>query len=325
MTVLTGELITVDGRDALRFQRRLKRGIDRVWRAVSDPQELSQWFVGTVDWVPEEGETHVIMEQTLTITTLDAPRRLAWEWGQERYSFDLEAIGDGTLLTFTHVFVTTHGPGVQHAAGWETYFNRLAALLEGAPISEAKAHDPIAEYHEAYAAKYGQDPAPGRRMIASMAFRDPEYDTATNTLRIARRYRHPIARMWRAFTDREELQAWFPEHDQLQVTEATEPTSITMTWWGSEQLSVELTAVTDEETDVVFTHTDIDPPTSARTAAGWDRSFFALDGLLAGVAIDRETSLEHWLAVHDRLAARLGVDPALGHEAYAKASGGSSA
>lgn len=303
MTALSGQLITVDGRDALRFQRRLSHGIDRVWRAVTEPQELAQWFVGVVDWKPEPGETHVVMDQTLTITTVDAPRRLAWEWGDERYSFDLEAIGDGTLLTFTHVFVTTYGPGVQHAAGWETYLNRLDAALGGTPLSEEKAHDPITEYHEAYADRYDQDPGPGRRMIASMGFRDPQLDAGT--LRISRRYHHSIARMFRAFTEHAELQKWFPELDQLTIAATTEPTLVEMTWWGSEALRVELTAVDDDTTDVVFTHDGITDEDAAKTAAGWDRCFFALEGWLAGVHIDRETSLEHWQTVNDRIAAKL--------------------
>lgn len=119
MTTLTGELITVDGRDVLRFRRRLPHSPERVWRAVSEPGELAQWFVATVPWTPAAGESFDVMGEPLRITAADPPRTLAWEWGEERYRFDLEADGDGaTLLTFTHVFVTTYGPGVQHAAGW---------------------------------------------------------------------------------------------------------------------------------------------------------------------------------------------------------------
>ena len=63
---------------------------------------------------------------------------------------------------------TRHGPAAQHAAGWETYLDRLDALLAGHPIDEIEAHVPIAELHEQYAVAFGQDPAPGRRMIASL-------------------------------------------------------------------------------------------------------------------------------------------------------------
>ncbi len=54
---------------------------------------------------------------------LDPPRNLAWEWGAERYRFELTADGDdATTLVFTHVFNRELGPDWQHAAGWETYF-----------------------------------------------------------------------------------------------------------------------------------------------------------------------------------------------------------
>jgi len=312
MTALTGDLITIDGRDALRFQRRLPHAPERVWRAVSDPDELGQWFVATVPWTPAAGESFDVMGEPLRVTAVDPPRTLAWEWGEERYRFDLEADGDGaTLLTFTHVFVTTYGPGVQHAAGWETYFDRLDGLLAGTPLSEAAAHDPVAEYHEAYAARFAADPGSGRRMIASMGFRDLTLVDA-RVLRLERRYRHPIARIWRAITDPEELAHWFPELQERVVVNAVEPTLLELTWWGQE-VRFELRA-DGEETLMVFTHA-FDPATSARTAAGWDRCFFALDALLAGVPVDRATSLEHWPLVHERYADRFGTDPEIGRAA----------
>lgn len=305
MTRLSGTLITVDGRDALRFVRTLRHDVERVWRAVSAPEELSQWFVASVDWTPEAGETFDVMGTPLVVTVADPPHTLAWEWGEERYAFTLAPDADGgTQLTFTHVFVTTHGPGDQHAAGWETYLDRLDGLLAGAPVDELAAHDPIAEYHEAYAHAFGADPAAGRRMIASMGFRDLAYDADAHTVRLVRRYRHPIARMWRAFTDPDDLRRWFPEPDRLRVTRADEPTLLEATWWDAERLRVELRADGDG-TVVTFEHRLSDENDPARNTAGWDRSFFALDALLAGVPVDRETTLEHWGLVYERYAARL--------------------
>src|SRR5688572_29308652 len=56
--LMNGTLEThADGRPALRFERRLPHSVDRVWRAVSDPAEMKQWFVATVDWTPAVGET----------------------------------------------------------------------------------------------------------------------------------------------------------------------------------------------------------------------------------------------------------------------------
>lgn len=306
---ISGQLVTIDGRDALRFERRLPQPIERVWRAVSEPAELQQWFVGTVDWTPATGEEFTVMEQRLRITEVTPPRRLAWEWGEERYAFDLEPDGDGTRLTFTHVFVTTYGPAVQHAAGWETYLNRLGGLLSGQPITEEDAHQPMVEYHETYAAAWQADPTPGRRMIASFGFRDLDFDPATATLRLERRYQHSIERLWRALTDQAELAHWFPELQERVVTGSVEPTLLELTWWGTEILRFTLRA-DGEDTILHFEHRVTEQGTTARTAAGWDRAFFAFEAMLAGVPIDRDTSLEHWDVVHERYEKRLGADAA---------------
>ena len=52
----TGRQEIVDGRPALRFERRLNHSVERVWRAVTDPAELARWFVSEVSWKPEPGE-----------------------------------------------------------------------------------------------------------------------------------------------------------------------------------------------------------------------------------------------------------------------------
>ena len=52
-----GTLETIDGRRALRFERRLPHPPERVWRAVTEPAELARWFVAPVPWKPELGET----------------------------------------------------------------------------------------------------------------------------------------------------------------------------------------------------------------------------------------------------------------------------
>jgi uncharacterized protein YndB with AHSA1/START domain len=43
--MIDGTLETIDGRPALRIERRLAHTVARVWRAVTEPDELAQWFV----------------------------------------------------------------------------------------------------------------------------------------------------------------------------------------------------------------------------------------------------------------------------------------
>jgi uncharacterized protein YndB with AHSA1/START domain len=150
----TGSERIVDGHRALRFERRLNHPIERVWRAVTEPAELARWFVSDVPWTPEAGEVFEAEGETGRITALEPPHLIAWSWGVERYSFELEADGDDCVLVFTHVFNPRLGPAWQHAAGWETYLNRLDAHLAGGFLSEEEAHagidDLLSGYRETF-------------------------------------------------------------------------------------------------------------------------------------------------------------------------------
>jgi len=150
---MTGRLETIDGRPALRFERRLGHSVERVWRAVSEPAELERWFVATVQWIPAAGETWEAYGQRGELTVVEPPHRLEWTWGDENYAFELRPDGEGCVLVFTHVFAD-RSLGAQHAAGWEAYLNRLEAHLGGGYLSEEDAHDVVPELRARYEERF---------------------------------------------------------------------------------------------------------------------------------------------------------------------------
>ena len=88
--MIDGTLQTIDGRPALRFERRLAHPVERVWRAVTEPAELAQWFVAPVPWTPALGETFEGGGQTgRDHRARGAARCSRWTWGDERYAFEL--------------------------------------------------------------------------------------------------------------------------------------------------------------------------------------------------------------------------------------------
>ena len=163
---MNGKLETIDGRPALRFERSLRHPIERVWRAITDPDELEAWFVARVDWTPEVGETFEAMEQPGEVTAVDPPHVLAWRWGGELFRFELSGGDAECVLTFTHVF-DDRKFGAQHATGWELTFQRLDALLAGRRLTEEESMEGFAELHERYAESFGLDPEVGRRALAA--------------------------------------------------------------------------------------------------------------------------------------------------------------
>ena len=286
--MIDGTQTTVDGRPALRFERRLAHPVERVWRAVSEPAELERWFVATVPWTPRAGESFEAYGQTARVTACEPPRELAWTWGDESYRFDLRPDGDGCLLVFTHVFDPRMGPAEQHAAGWRAYLRRLETHLAGRFLSEQDAHGPWLTLDQA----------------------------AGPQLRLERRYAHPVERVWRALSDPEERREWFPPDGPLEVVEQDAPRRLVATWFGDE-LRFELRPDGDGCV-LVFTHAFADRDTAARTAAGWERCFARFDALLAGDPLGEAESLAAWPEAHERYAAEFGVDPELGRRAFAE-------
>jgi uncharacterized protein YndB with AHSA1/START domain len=149
-----GTLQTIDGRDALRFERHLGHSVERVWRAVTEPAELARWFVVPVAWKPELGETIEAAGQITEITELDEPNVIAWTRGEDRYRFELTPEDGGCVLVFTHVFTEQWGSSWELAAGWDAYLNRLDAHLAGGYLSEQDAHEMVPELLERYKADF---------------------------------------------------------------------------------------------------------------------------------------------------------------------------
>jgi Activator of Hsp90 ATPase homolog 1-like protein len=147
---MTATLQIVDGRHTLRFERRLAHPVERVWRALTEPGELPQWF-------PSGAE--------LEVTERVPPRLLAGTWHGDPLRFELTPDGDGCLLVFTHAFAE-RDTAARTAAGWDRSLARLGALLDGRPLGEADSLREWPAVHERYAQRFGVDPELGRRAFA---------------------------------------------------------------------------------------------------------------------------------------------------------------
>ena len=144
--------------NALRFERRYEHPIEAVWRAVSEPEGLRQWFPAGVELELRPGarmrftfkghEEEAMIGEVLAV---DPPRLLEFLWDQDRMRIELEPDGGGTLLRFTHSL--TQKPGAAKvAAGWHVCLDSLSTLLDTGS-SEQPGTDPTPE-HRALEAEY---------------------------------------------------------------------------------------------------------------------------------------------------------------------------
>ncbi len=155
---------TIAGRPELRFERHLAHPVESVWRAITDPQELEQWFPSSVRFESELSAgaeiTFTFAEQKLEdqpmtmsgrVTELDPPRVFAFEWGGDQLRFELAPSAEGTTLHFT-VRLDAEDKAARDAAGWHQCLDGLERILAGAGAGQVNAPDDwrarYAEYAE---------------------------------------------------------------------------------------------------------------------------------------------------------------------------------
>jgi uncharacterized protein YndB with AHSA1/START domain len=143
-------LTLADG-PTLRLERRYEQPVERVWRAICNPDELRHWFPA--------GEP-------LEVTESRPPAVLAGTWFGDVVRFELRPDGDGCSLVFTHEFAD-RDTSARTAAGWDRCFARLDALFASQPMSEASSLEHWLEVHERYAAAFDVDPELGRSAYAA--------------------------------------------------------------------------------------------------------------------------------------------------------------
>jgi uncharacterized protein YndB with AHSA1/START domain len=132
---------------SLRYRRHSKHPPARLWRAITDPDEIERWmgYPARVDL--RVGGDYFVDFQTSSPDNLDGvivavepERRLAYAWGLSVIQWTLtpDDGGSGTAYTFVD-----HGTQIRHvpdeegvAVGWHAWLDRLDAMLDGAePLS----------------------------------------------------------------------------------------------------------------------------------------------------------------------------------------------
>jgi uncharacterized protein YndB with AHSA1/START domain len=190
-----------EGRDRLRFERRLAHPPDRVWSALTDPDELSRWFPSTIEGELRVGATlRFPFRQNEgpalegRVVELEQGRILAYTWGDDLLRWELHGESGATRLVFTTEFASDRIRGSRDAAGWHVCLDALEADLDR--------REPD-----------GQDAWKGLQAMYAERFRTGEgthqqLADGRHRLRYERLIAHPIERVWQALTDPGELIGW---------------------------------------------------------------------------------------------------------------------
>jgi uncharacterized protein YndB with AHSA1/START domain len=127
------------------FKRRSKHDAARMWRAITDPDEISKWMghpakvdlrVGG-DWIVEFGGDDGTLDGV--IVRVEEGKKLAYVWGWSYLEWVLEDGEDGCSYTFVQNGLADRGVAADEeglAAGWHEFFDRLDDHLDGVTRTE---------------------------------------------------------------------------------------------------------------------------------------------------------------------------------------------
>ncbi|MCU1396177.1 MAG: hypothetical protein JWM34_4605 [Ilumatobacteraceae bacterium] len=155
----TDPFFTTDGRPIVHVQRHYPHPIEKVWRAVTTPEHLDQWFPSPVeiDLRPGGSMRFSAFDGTGaafgTVREIEPPRMITFTWGADTMMFELAADRDGTTFTLSHSFDDRTG-APSFATGWELCLAGLRAVLGDEPPPAA---DRGIARHEALVHEFGLD------------------------------------------------------------------------------------------------------------------------------------------------------------------------
>jgi uncharacterized protein YndB with AHSA1/START domain len=140
-----GTLERRGGTHLIRFERRLHHPIERVWRALTEPDEIAAWLALAELELTEGGRVVLTWQNTDpegntavargTVSALDPPRVLEFDTDiHGRLRWELEPDGDGTALTFTAEAQLPEDWELEVLAGWHIHLDHLEHVLGGGTI-----------------------------------------------------------------------------------------------------------------------------------------------------------------------------------------------
>lgn len=159
-----GEVLRDGETMGLRFERHLSHPVERVWRALTDSDQLRHWLpvdivgervegssVAAIFW-PDVVAKYQIPEPTMSgkILTWDPPHTFSWMWDRDTLTFELHPSENGTRLVFTTWVVDTTAGVDKTAAGYHVCLDQLVSLVETDAPPPFIAADPTV-YEIAYA------------------------------------------------------------------------------------------------------------------------------------------------------------------------------
>jgi uncharacterized protein YndB with AHSA1/START domain len=135
---MTDDIGTITKCYTVIYERRSKHSAARLWRAITEPDEVEKWMGGPAkvdlrpggEWVVDfTGEDGVLDG---VIVRVEHERQLGYVWGWSYVEWVITDGEDGCTYTFVQNGLADRGEDEEGLpAGWHEFFDRLDNHLEG--------------------------------------------------------------------------------------------------------------------------------------------------------------------------------------------------
>jgi uncharacterized protein YndB with AHSA1/START domain len=159
MTRITGRYARVDGAPVVRFERTFPHSVDAVWEAITDSRQLGEWFPTSVEFEAltpgapiafhfAENRYPAMSGEVLEVLPRE---RLAFTWGEDRLTFELESREQGSAcrLLFS-VVLDSEDKAARDSAGWEGCLDMLDQVAGGTAPERTAGSGEWEAYYEEY-------------------------------------------------------------------------------------------------------------------------------------------------------------------------------
>jgi uncharacterized protein YndB with AHSA1/START domain len=155
-----GSFVRHEGRPAVRFEREYPYPVERVWRAITDADEVSGWFPSSFEFEPWVGGRirfsgdPNMPDAEGTILAYTPPHAFACTWGTDELHFTLRSRSAGACVLVLVNVLASENTAARNATGWTVCLGELTKVLAGQPGSGPHGADvpPFQPLYDTYVA-----------------------------------------------------------------------------------------------------------------------------------------------------------------------------
>lgn len=186
------------------FERVLPHPIEKVWNAITNPDELKFWFTDIeMDFRVNGKITFRFNDADQSsshgeIVSIDAPHRFVWTWEGELADWELNGLNENTtrlILTYSRI---NEDYAVKASAGFHDLLGLLADRLGGSEnVSALGAEDQVSD-----------------RFKTPVHYAEAVYKTYPDLLKhepvvVETEIAAPVELVWNALTDKDQMKKWY--------------------------------------------------------------------------------------------------------------------